>query len=153
MILGELGMEFLNLKDPRFAFADPDSACHAAGFCWKHWMEALNQGAASRHTIPGNQLLSKETVNASIVKFGTQGQHLGVVSARGLQHKAPNPRTSDRSWIVCKFWFTLCNIVQFIVQLKCFENGHFECANVRGIACTSRALLLMNLASATHGSG
>ncbi|CAL1147615.1 unnamed protein product [Cladocopium goreaui] len=49
LILGELGMEFLDLEDPRFSFA--------------------------------------ETVNASIVKFGSSGEHIGVVSARGLQHK------------------------------------------------------------------
>lgn len=49
LILGELGMEFLDLEDPRFSFA--------------------------------------ETVNASIVKFGSSREHIGVVSARGLQHK------------------------------------------------------------------
>lgn len=50
MILGELGMEFLNLKDPRFAFADPDSAKMSRS---RVLLEALNEGsAASRHTNP-----------------------------------------------------------------------------------------------------
>ena len=38
---------------------------------------------------------SEETVNASIVKFGSSGEHIGVVSARGLQHKAQTRRLKD----------------------------------------------------------
>lgn len=35
-------------------------------------------------------LSTQDIVNASIVKFGTGGnQHIGVVSSRGLEHKAP----------------------------------------------------------------
>ena len=38
---------------------------------------------------------SEETVNASIVKFGSSRGHIGVVSARGLQHKAQTMRLKD----------------------------------------------------------
>ena len=38
---------------------------------------------------------SEETVNASIVKFGSSGERIGVVSARGLQHKAQRRRLKD----------------------------------------------------------
>eukprot|EP00913_Durusdinium_trenchii_P014396 g13503.t1 len=63
MILGELGMEFLDLEDSRFSFADTGNAKES-------------------HINP------EDAVNTSIVEFGTSGgTSIGCVSARGLQHK------------------------------------------------------------------